>query len=147
MAKSFIQNFSIKSLFGYKDVSIDFDENVKIVIAENGAGKTTILSCLYYLLNGDYESLLKIKFASISIKFESRKETFCFEKQQIRSYCQYLISYRDEESSVTSFVKKVLGENVLQDLINKSLSSNDIDKLYEITTVHEIPLTFQKVTN
>ena len=46
MAKSFIQNFSIKGLFGYKDVSIDFDENVKIVIAENGAGKTTILTCL-----------------------------------------------------------------------------------------------------
>lgn len=132
MAKSFIQNFTIKGLFGYKDVSIDFDENVKIIIAENGAGKTTILSCLYYLLNGDYESLLKIKFASISIKFESRKEAFCFEKLQIRSYCQYLISSRDEESSVKSFVKKVLGENVLQDLINKSLSSNDIDKLYEV---------------
>lgn len=82
MARSFIQNFSIKSLFGYKDVSIDFDENVKIIIAENGAGKTTILSCLYYLLNGDYESLLKIKFASISIKFESRKEAFCFENSR-----------------------------------------------------------------
>ena len=33
MARSFIQYFSIKSLFGYKDVSIDFDENVKIIIA------------------------------------------------------------------------------------------------------------------
>ena len=80
MARSFIQNFSIKSLFGYKDVSIDFDDNVKIIIAENGAGKTTILSCLYYLLNGDYESLLKIKFTSISIKFESRKEAFVLRK-------------------------------------------------------------------
>ena len=99
MARSFIQNFSIIGLFGYKDVSIDFDENVKIIIAENGAGKTTILSCLYYLLNSDYESLLKIKFASISIKFDSRKDAFCFDKQQIRNYCQYLISSRDEESN------------------------------------------------
>lgn len=59
MAKSFIQNFSVEGLFGYKDVSIDFDDNVKIIVSENGAGKTTILSCLYDLLTGDYESLLK----------------------------------------------------------------------------------------
>lgn len=131
MARSFIQNFSIKGLFGYKDVSIDFDENVKIIIAENGAGKTTILSCLYYLLNSDYESLLKIKFASISIKFDSRKDAFCFDKQQIRNYCQYLISSRDEESNVSSYVKRVLGDNVLQELINKSLSTDVMDKLYE----------------
>ena len=131
MAKSFIQNFSIRGLFGYKDVSIDFDDNVKIIIAENGASKTTILSCLYYLLNGDYESLLKIKFSSISIKFDSRKDAFSFDKQQIRSYCQYLISSRDDDSNVSSFVKRVLGDNVLQELINKSLSTDDMDKLYE----------------
>lgn len=131
MAKSFIQNFSIEGLFGYKNVSIDFDDNVKIIVSENGAGKTTILSCLYDLLIGDYESLLKINFNAISIKFESRKETFHFEKAQIRSYCQYLLSSRDDDSSISSLIRRVISAEELEELASKDITENNINELYE----------------
>lgn len=130
MVKSFIQNFSIQGLFGYKNVSIDFEDNVKIIVSENGAGKTTILSCLYYLLVGDYESLLKVKFSAISIKFASRDERFYFEKSQIRSYCQYLINSRDDDSGIVSLVRRAIGDEELEILVSKDITDDDVDELY-----------------
>ena len=41
MAKSFIKSFSVYGLFGKDDVHIPFDETTKILIGENGIGKTS----------------------------------------------------------------------------------------------------------
>ena len=69
--KSQIKSFSIKNLFGYKDIHIPFEKEALILIAENGSGKTTILNSLYYLLACKFEKLSDIEFDSMSIEFES----------------------------------------------------------------------------
>ena len=45
-----ISELRIRGLFGNEDVLIPFDSGVKILMGENGTGKTTILNILYYTL-------------------------------------------------------------------------------------------------
>lgn len=42
--KTFMNKFEIKKLFGTVDVEIDFRANAKIIVRENGCGKTTKVS-------------------------------------------------------------------------------------------------------
>lgn len=60
-----IRSFRIYGLHGYKDVEIKFDGPVRIVIAENGTGKTTILSAMDAFLQGNLPRLANISFESI----------------------------------------------------------------------------------
>jgi predicted ATP-binding protein involved in virulence len=69
-----IKTFTIKKLFKERDVSIQFDSNIRILVAENGYGKTTILNMLYYVITGDIIKLKKIDFASIQIIFSDGKK-------------------------------------------------------------------------
>ena len=68
---STLKSFSIKKLFGYKNVNLEFDKAATLLIAENGAGKTTILNIIYYSLNCRFEKLIQIDFQEIEIKFRS----------------------------------------------------------------------------
>ena len=54
-----IKKFKITGLFGFRNVDINFENNVKILIGENGFGKTTVLNSLYYLLNKKIEKYQK----------------------------------------------------------------------------------------
>ncbi len=63
-----LKSFSIYGLFGYKNITIPFAKQTIILIAENGAGKTTILNALYYTLSKQFEKLKQIDYQSIKIK-------------------------------------------------------------------------------
>ncbi len=67
--KSHLKSFSIYGLFGTVDVHIPFDQDVKILMGENGIGKTQILSILYYALSGNAEQLNKFNFKKIKIEY------------------------------------------------------------------------------
>ena len=49
-------SFRIFGLHGYKNVSLNFTGPARIVIAENGMGKTTILSALHAFLSANFRS-------------------------------------------------------------------------------------------
>ena len=66
-----ITSFVIHGLFGYRDVHLHFPTPYKIIVGENGLGKTTIINCLYYTLSKKFDELSKIKFQSIEIHFEN----------------------------------------------------------------------------
>jgi len=67
-----IKKFEIIGLFSDRNIHIDFqkDENVKILIGENGTGKTHILNILYYILSGKIEKLVDIEFEKIILEIE-----------------------------------------------------------------------------
>jgi len=69
-----IKRFSISGLYGERDVDINFQNNIKIIVAENGYGKTTVLNALYALLSGDVLRLRKIEFNSIQIEFSDNSK-------------------------------------------------------------------------
>jgi predicted ATPase len=63
-----IKRFQIKGLFGDRDVDIRFDEPVMVLIADNGSGKTTILSMIYAVLSRQLYKLRKHNFESITVE-------------------------------------------------------------------------------
>lgn len=69
-----LAQFGITALHGERNIKITFDGPVKILVAENGYGKTTILNTLYALIFGNYEKLRLISFKTLSLKFKSGNE-------------------------------------------------------------------------
>ena len=75
MKNTFIQEFDIFGLFGYKDISITFNHPTLIVIGENGFGKTSILNALNFLITHSYKRLLDIKFEALRLIIDNKEFT------------------------------------------------------------------------
>ncbi|MGG3797205.1 AAA family ATPase [Pseudomonas paraversuta] len=65
-----IESFYIKALYQERDVEITFSSPYKIIVADNGYGKTTILNAFYALVSGDVSKLRKMEFNLIGLKFD-----------------------------------------------------------------------------
>jgi predicted ATPase len=68
-----IQKFEIKGLLGEKDVLLEFESEISIFIADNGSGKTTILSIIYAVLSRKLNRLRRFTFDLIAVTFENGK--------------------------------------------------------------------------
>ena len=90
---SSIRRVKINGLFGTNNIDITFDSSVNIFVGENGLGKTTILSCIYFLLTGNLEKLYEINFKSIAVFFyDDEKEYKVYNKVYNKLYDKKLIS-------------------------------------------------------
>ena len=104
MEKTFIQEFEIIGLFGYKDIRIIFKHNTLIVIGENGFGKTSILNALYFLITHSYSRLLDIKFVALRLIIDNQE--FLLERNLIEQYASYKNRRNEDEHSIIDFVKR-----------------------------------------
>ncbi|MFX4232759.1 AAA family ATPase [Aliarcobacter butzleri] len=109
-----IEEFVIKELYGNQNVSINFKNNIKIVIGENGSGKTTILNILYYILTKKYSKLLDINFNSISIKF-SNNEEFLINKYHLLQF----INYSKDVKNDIIFKNEIINEDLKYEYVEK----------------------------
>lgn len=80
-----LESFKIFGLFGRYDVILPFDREVNIYIGENGLGKTTILNCLYYVLEKKFTQLQEVHFDSIEVTFKNNT-TYTIFKTDILAY-------------------------------------------------------------
>ena len=80
-----LQNFAITGLLGDRDISIPFDSEVKILVAENGSGKTTLLNAIYSVVAGDLIKLRGLALQKITITFSSNISVE-ITKEQTESY-------------------------------------------------------------
>ena len=69
-----LKSFTIRGLFGYKDIVLPLDKEVLILIAENGAGKTNILKILYQVLSREIDEINSLNYNSICIEFSNNKK-------------------------------------------------------------------------
>ncbi|MGI9649556.1 AAA family ATPase [Chryseobacterium sp. RLHN22] len=116
-----ISKFCIKGLFNIHNVEIPFNENIKILIGENGLGKTTILNTLYYTLTRKWSKLLKIPFVSIEVTFENNDVIF-FTKENLTSYL--MDDKRQRKRGTTKLVNELRNiipniDNLKEQLITK----------------------------
>lgn len=117
-----IKRFKITGLFGFRNVDINFEDNVKILIGENGFGKTTILNSLYYLLNKKYKKLSNIEFETIELIFEN-EEKIQFSKFELENY----VSYQENSNNHRRFPSTVL----------KQLENLDLSELDKFTSFNQ----------
>lgn len=93
LKKPLVKSFSITGLHGYKNVEVSFDGPVRVVIAENGTGKTTILNALYSFLKGKKSRLAAINFRTISCTFWDGN-TVSIDKSQISQFDESILPAR-----------------------------------------------------
>jgi len=115
-----IKNYKITGLFGFRTVDISFEDEIKILIGENGLGKTTVLNSLYYLLNGMYHKLVKIEFDTLELVF-SNNEKIVFTKIELESYLNY-----KENINNRRFPSSIIRELEQLDLLELKSSCSDI---------------------
>ena len=105
-----LKQFKITRLFGERDVQINFDSNIRILVAENGYGKTTILNALYYVLSGQGRKLRKINFQSIELSFMDG-DKFEFTPTDLAFSDSY------KKSGIYEHFLSILGDSLLEELI------------------------------
>lgn len=108
-----IEKFSISGLFGKKDVELTFRDKVVVYIGENGLGKTTILSALYFMLSCKFAELLELKFDSISITINTH--TFKFSRMEIKEYVD-LHEAGPRSSTYYSALSNLIDDRLMREL-------------------------------
>lgn len=87
-----ISKFAIRGLYNERDIEIPFESNVKILVAENGYGKTTVLNALHALASGDLARLRKISFQKLEIHlgdgshYEINQDSLVFTSKAIEKH-------------------------------------------------------------
>lgn len=78
-----LEYFELRGVNKYKQLTLGITSSIKIVAAENGTGKTTLLNALYAVLSKKLTKLSLIDFSELVIKFQnlgmlvvSKKELF-----------------------------------------------------------------------
>lgn len=64
---SLLKTFTVIKLWGEKDVTLSFHEDINFLIGTNGSGKTTIINLIAAALSGDFSTLDRINFAEVRI--------------------------------------------------------------------------------
>jgi len=72
-----LTQFAIYGLYGERNIVIPFNHPAKILVSENGVGKTTILNALYTVLTCQFFKLATLDFEKIVLKFSHDEITIC----------------------------------------------------------------------
>ena len=72
--KNFIKSVFVRGLWEVKNITVDFNEDVNILIGGNGSGKTTFLRLVEALLNVDLGVIEEISFEEVKIEIQNDEE-------------------------------------------------------------------------
>ena len=126
-SQSVVKSFSLYRVNGYKNIELESPTAAKIISAENGTGKTTILNALYGLLSGQYSYLRKVDFESLEITFRDGTEIKAKKKDILGSKTGIVSLFSPEE--VDFFLDYGLSEDALTDLLYSAQSDlENVDK-------------------
>ena len=68
-----IIQYEVEKLYNSFNHQITFNENITIILGQNGLGKTAMLAMLYGLFSHDFHLLLKYPYDSIILTFDNKK--------------------------------------------------------------------------
>lgn len=90
----YIQSFEVIGLWGHRNMHLDFDEKVNILIGPNASGKTTILNLLRYIITAEVLSLAEIEFDEtiISLRGFEDNSTKTLRVRQTKKGLEFRIS-------------------------------------------------------
>jgi len=139
MKSNNIKSFSVEGLFGTSNVKIPFNDGTKILIGENGIGKTQILNLFYYTLERNFFRLGEFNFKKIILEFE--EDSVEITKTQIDDLIQE--SFRDEPI-IKEFIDE-FGYSHFEYLKNKFLRSKGnrikLDRELDYSRYRKYPLS------
>lgn len=118
-----IEKFSIFGLNNERDIIINFEKEnpYKILVAENGYGKTSVLNAFYAVLSNNKKKLRNINFEKIEIKFFDKNKTYSIERKELLFDINTII-----HGMLSKYVE-IIGSDNTQRLID-IISSGDLEQ-------------------
>ncbi|NIK93102.1 ATP-binding protein [Mangrovimonas sp. CR14] len=128
-----INTIRIEKLFGEKDYEINLQNNRLILVAENGAGKTTIVNIIYFFISRQWTKLLKYDFFAVEI--ETANNSIRLEKNEID------ILNSDKLNRLLRRYNPAVRERVNAFLHNQDFTdfANDFEKLEFLADDYRLP--------
>jgi AAA ATPase domain len=121
-----IKSFAIYGLFGTTHVHIPLNEPVKILVGENGLGKTQVLNLFYYTLTQNFFKLLEFNFEKLVLTLVNNT-SIEIKKVSIENSLSEI--YQDK--LVQDAIQRIGYERFIR-LRNKYIHGSDLDR-YELT--------------
>jgi len=111
-----LERFSIRGLYGSRNIEADIQDNTLILVGENGSGKTTFLRILFYLLSGRWLSLVQFQFESLSVTISGQ---------------EFSISHNDVVNAIKETDRRTLRDipPPIRRRVMEAIESGDIDQL------------------
>ena len=139
-----LEYIGIFGLFDRYDIEIPFDQQVNIFIGENGLGKTTILNCIYYVLEKKFLKLADIQFSKIEIKFRRDPKFYTISNADIKAYNRSKrgVSYKyfsDRELYIADIIENLILR--YDDWAIEEDMEHKLDKIaYELARTLDMPV-------
>ncbi|MGC2783178.1 MAG: hypothetical protein WA397_04935 [Roseiarcus sp.] len=119
-ATPLIRSFALVGLHGYKNIRLDFREQAKIVIAENGAGKTIFLSALDSFLTRNFLKLSSLKFERVECEIAGQSRPLVIHQKDLPTITDEALTglrevehYAEEDATgVRDAILKYDGEDI-----------------------------------
>lgn len=129
----------IFGLFNLYNVEIDFDKQVNIFIGENGLGKTTILNCIYYLLEGKFSKLGSIEFSEIKIQFKNDTKKYTITSADVNDYNRKNMSrslsykrYDEMDMYIADIIENIAPDGEFNEIYDDhEIAGHKLDELYD----------------
>ena len=96
-----LEKFGVDGLYGTYSYDIPIKDNKIVLIGENGTGKSTIASIMYYFLTEQWEELLNYKFKAINVRVNN--EDYSFKYEDMNNYSKLLLIKNKLESISPKF--------------------------------------------
>ena len=144
-----LEFIGIYGLFGRYSIEIPFEKQVNIYIGENGLGKTTILNCIYFILEGKFSRLANIQFSEIIVKFKGDAKPYKISGADLREFNRknrgqaYNRFLRDSEIYETEILEDILMKYRLN-MAEIDMESNLDFLIYEYANKMRIPENFAR---
>ena len=155
----YIKNIKLHNFRGIKDLSINFDKNINVIVGVNGIGKTSILDACAIVLS---DFIRKITKSKSSLKFEDKdiynlefsssiNASFELENPNLQVEGGREISLHKTKKGKISLTKddttffKLLSDKLLADINDNVASSIPIFAYYQThRALLDIPLRIRK---
>ena len=83
-----IERFGIRSLYGYRTISLSSQYAATILIAKNGTGKTTLLGALDAFLKLQFYRLRGLEFSEIFCKIRGHDDELVLTNEDLVAFLQ-----------------------------------------------------------
>lgn len=77
-----IKKIIVKKLFGYINKSIEFNDEINILVGINGSGKTSILNLINWLLLPSFPNLCVTEYEEVQLFFNYKKDDYLLTSNQ-----------------------------------------------------------------
>lgn len=125
-----LENFKIKKLFGYLNKEIIFHQDISLLVGINGAGKTTILNLLNWMLKPSIADLCMVSFASIELNFTFKNTNYTIKCIQQKKTLRYTVSTKEKSYPSLKVPLKIHPTEIPDNSDIKNRLKEDYERLF-----------------